>query len=124
MTYQVNPPATSLTTLTSGAKAPEDEMRRLPVLSWSENGLTVSLTVFGLLVGVIPQANDWLQFDRSALDAGQWWRAFTGHFTHWSGEHLAWDLLTFWGLGILCESEDRRKFVVVLLASSLFISLA
>ena len=93
-------------------------------MPWSCRGVTVGLTMLCIVVAVVPGANDWLQFDRSALAAGQWWRIFTGHLTHWSREHLAWDLLVFIALGFICEPANRHRFVVGLLASSLLISLS
>jgi len=46
---------------------------------------------------------------------------FTGHFAHWSNEHLAWDLPVFFVLAWLCESAGRRRFAAALVGSSLLI---
>lgn len=44
------------------------------------------------------------------------WRLFTGHLVHWSGEHLAWDLLLFLGLGLACERLHGRRRTALALA--------
>jgi rhomboid family GlyGly-CTERM serine protease len=109
--------------LSARAETPEDFARSLPTLPWSRTGLTAGLAILCVALAVVPGANEWLQFDRSALAEGQWWRIFTGHFTHWSAEHLAWDLLVFVALGLICEPANRPRFVIGLLASSLLIPL-
>jgi rhomboid family GlyGly-CTERM serine protease len=65
-----------------------------------------------------------LQYDRSAIRAGEWWRLLTGHLTHWSFDHLAWDVATFAVLGFFCERRSRRRFLTCVLGSSALISAA
>ena len=43
---------------------------------------------------LLPSAATGLQYDRAALAAGQGWRIFTCHWTHFSLDHLLWDLAT------------------------------
>src|SRR4051812_18393576 len=105
-------------------KLPADQGWILPAPALSRSGLTIGLTALCLLIALLPGAADCLQFDRSAIAAGQWWRLFTGHLTHWGSEHLAWDLLVFFALGVICETTDRRRFVTVLGAPSLVIALS
>lgn len=93
----------------------------LPALSWRGSTTTIALTVLTLFVALWPGVSDALQFDRTAIAAGQWWRIVTGHFTHWSNEHLAWDLLVFFGLGCLCERPDRQRFLAALTFATLLI---
>ena len=95
-----------------------------PVRQWPQADLTVWLTVLCLGIALLPNADSWLQFDRSAIAAGQWWRVVTGHFTHWNGEHLFWDLSIFAILGWICERKDRSRFVIGLSAATLLISFA
>jgi rhomboid family GlyGly-CTERM serine protease len=52
-----------------------------------------------------------LQYDRSALAAGEWWRIFTCHWTHFSADHLAWDVGAFALLGAICEARSRARFM-------------
>ena len=63
------------------------------------------------------------EYDRGALAAGDLWRGLTGHLVHYSGSHLAWNLLGFGVLGLLCESADRTRFGVAVGASALLIPL-
>ncbi|HLP08336.1 MAG TPA: rhombosortase [Opitutaceae bacterium] len=91
--------------------------RRLPFL-------TLALSVLALAISVIPGAAAALQFDRAALAAGGWWRFVAGHWAHWGGEHLAWDLVVFAVFGALLEARSRRGFAVVVAGSALAISAA
>ncbi|MCX7049236.1 MAG: rhombosortase [Candidatus Sumerlaeota bacterium] len=64
-----------------------------------------------LAIYLIPGANECLQFDRAAIGDGQWWRLITGHWTHWSGDHLLWDtavfiILSACGTGFLGRAVD------------------
>jgi rhomboid family GlyGly-CTERM serine protease len=64
-----------------------------------------------------------LQYDRSAIAAGEWWRLLTGQLTHWSGDHLFWDLSVFGLLGGWCEKTQGRRFFLCLAGSTLAILL-
>lgn len=63
-----------------------------------------------------------LQYDRGAIAAGQWWRAVTGHWTHWSLDHLLWDAATFAALGMLAEARHRGRFLICTASSAVAIS--
>lgn len=52
------------------------------------------------------------------------WRWFTGHFCHWSAEHLAWDVIVFVVLGAMCERRNRWQFLLCLAASAVAITAA
>ena len=41
--------------------------------------------------------------------------AFLWHLTHWSGEHLVWDVLAFAAAGIVCELHSRKRLAACLL---------
>ena len=62
------------------------------------------------------------QYDRAAILHGEVWRLVTGHFSHWSSSHLAWDLLAFVILGTICERR-RGVFVAVVIATAWIVSL-
>lgn len=79
-------------------------VRRTPYVS-------LLLTAVALGVHFSPTAQEWLEYDRSALAAGQWWRIVTCHLTHCSLDHLVWDVGALVVLGFLCEVDDRRRFV-------------
>ncbi len=85
--------------------------------------LTIVSSLIALAVSLWPTAMTWLEFDRVAVAAGQWWRLLSGHLTHWNGEHLLWDVGAFVLLGVLCERLDRRRFAVCMLASAIVIPL-
>lgn len=65
-----------------------------------------------------------LQFDRTAVASGEWWRLFTAHYTHFDANHLVWDVAALLVLGTLAERESRGRMVVALVVASLAISLA
>jgi rhomboid family GlyGly-CTERM serine protease len=88
---------------------------------------TLMIGYFALVLWMLPAASELFQFDRTALEVGRWWLIFTGHLTHWSGDHILWDLATFLGLGILCEGvfqASSRRYLCMLLVSALSISFA
>ena len=53
-----------------------------------------------------------LQYDRAAIQGGEWWRVITCHLTHTSFDHLVWDVGTLLLLGWLCELENRRRWAI------------
>jgi rhomboid family GlyGly-CTERM serine protease len=84
--------------------------------------LLVALTAIAALASNHVTAT--LEFSRSAIAEGQWWRIVTGHLTHWSADHLMWDLLMFVVLGVALESRDRARYLPLLAASALTVSAA
>ncbi|MFT3830697.1 MAG: rhombosortase [Opitutaceae bacterium] len=84
--------------------------------------LTLALSLAALAVWALPGVAAALQFDRAALGAGEWWRFVTGHWAHWSGEHLAWDLVVFAVFGAMLEARSRRGLAVVVAGAALAIS--
>ncbi len=81
------------------------------------------LALSAVLLYLTPDLTAWATFDRTAIAAGQLWRLVTGHWTHWSGEHLAWDLLVFAGVGGALELRGRRRvFLTCTVLSALLIS--
>ncbi len=90
---------------------------RLPVA-------TFALAALALAVHMRAGAAAGLQLDRAALAAGEWWRWVTGHFTHWSANHLAWDVLVFVLLGAACEATSRWRMLITLGISIVAIPLA
>jgi rhomboid family GlyGly-CTERM serine protease len=91
-------------------------MKRLPFL-------TLLLAAWTAVVQLSPAFTDALQFQRDALAQGQLWRVVTGHFTHFSADHLKWDLLAFLLFGSLVEMRSRAAWGVCLVGGSLVISL-
>jgi rhomboid family GlyGly-CTERM serine protease len=52
-----------------------------------------------------------LQYDRGAMAGGALWRLLSQHWTHWSADHLIWDVVVFVALGAVCELRNRRRFL-------------
>lgn len=54
-----------------------------------------------------------LQLDRASALVEPW-RVVTSQWTHWSGEHLLWDVAVFIALGVGCERHSRRAMAVAI----------
>lgn len=83
-------------------------------------------TVIGALAAVAVWAlgaEPWLELDRAAVAAGESWRMITAHWTHWSTDHLAWDLAVFVVLGVLAETRSRAAFIACVALSAAAISI-
>jgi len=87
-------------------------LRARPRAPW----LTLLAGLFAL-VASLPEAAPLFEWRRAA-DPIQIWRPLTGHFAHWSTDHLSWDLLIFAVFGGLLEMRSRASFVAVLATSS------
>ena len=90
-------------------------------------GLWVSapLTLVAAWLYWAPEVTLWLEYDRAAIAGGELWRLVTGHLTHWSGEHLLWDLLVFAIAAAVWERQGKRRCLLAcLVGSALAISLA
>ena len=84
--------------------------------------LTWGIALTAVVVHFVPDAAQWLQYDRQALMAGAWWRGLTGHLVHWNTEHLMWDLLMFVVLGYLIERQSHGRLLWLWLGSAAAIS--
>jgi rhomboid family GlyGly-CTERM serine protease len=83
------------------------------------------LSFLALTVFLIPGADELFEFSRRSLTHGEIWRLVTCHWTHWSAEHLLWDVLAFAVLAALCEAQlGRRLLLVCLVTATLAISVA
>ena len=86
-------------------------------------GASLLLVILALLVFVSTTATEHLQYDRKATQMGEFWRLITGHWTHWSLDHLFWDVFAFAVLAGLCERAGRTRLLACIIASALSISL-
>ena len=96
-------------------------MRRARIAgAWHPWGVTLLVVAITLLVAGIPGASNGLQYDRSLIGQGQWWRLVTSHWVHWTPDHLTWDLLAFAALTAAAIRLSRgRALATVALASCL-----
>ncbi len=82
---------------------------------------TLALGALAVVVALWPGLAEAAQLDR-ALVAAEPWRIFTGHLSHFSFSHLAYDAAVLLGLGCVCESRwpalTRAALVVAPLACS------
>lgn len=74
-----------------------------------------------LLFAAWPAGARYFEYDRAALAAGEIWRAATAHWTHWSTDHLLWDLVAFVALLVACWRVDVRRTLATLALSALLI---
>lgn len=77
--------------------------------------------LLGVLFALLASSPTWapvFEWQRG-LTANEPWRLLTGHFTHWSADHLHWDLLVFAIFGALLEMRCRRAFGGIVLLSGL-----
>ena len=52
-------------------------------------GLYIASIILMLVLGLLePWSSRWLEFDRSLINQGQWWRLFTASWVHLSDNHL------------------------------------
>jgi rhomboid family GlyGly-CTERM serine protease len=89
-------------------------VRRIP--------FTVAVGLVATLVACVPTAAELLQLGRADVAAGEFWRLATCHVTHWSFEHLQWDLLMFAVLGAVCELQNPWRMRVCTLATATIVS--
>jgi rhomboid family GlyGly-CTERM serine protease len=69
-------------------------------------------------------AFDALVYDRSKIFLGQFWRIVTGHWVHFSGSHLFWNLVVLLPAGVWLERRNPCALRWTIVLSPLAISLA
>lgn len=79
-------------------------LRRIPI--------TIGVVAIALIAWAFPEIGQSMQLDFGAVADGQWRRIWTGHLTHYDGNHLFWDLMMFAILAAACEYRHRRVFAV------------
>ena len=80
------------------------------------------LAAVAVAVFLWPALSARLQYDRAAIAAGDVWRLVSGHWTHYSLDHLFWDVVAFVALGVVCERRSRPRFLACLVTAALAIS--
>ena len=74
-----------------------------------------------LLPAVWPAVAHRLQYDRPRIGAGELWRIVTCHWTHWSLDHLVWDLGMLVLLAALCWRLGRGRTVAAVASAAVLI---
>ncbi|GMU24687.1 MAG: hypothetical protein AMXMBFR13_47600 [Phycisphaerae bacterium] len=77
-----------------------------------------------MLIWFSPAATAALQYERTGLAAGELWRIVSCHLTHFSLEHLFWDVIMFAAVGALCERRSPRRFLACLAGAGVVIPAA
>ena len=88
-------------------------------------GALVGFLVFlsAIAISLIPGASEALQWTRATEGIPGILAGFTGHLTHWSRDHLTWDLLAFVALSLLTLRLAPRRYLPCLLVAALLIPL-
>jgi rhomboid family GlyGly-CTERM serine protease len=82
------------------------------------------LAAAAVVIFLWPGLSAHLQYDRAAVAAGEVWRLVSGHWAHYSFDHVLWDVVAFSALGVACERRSRARFLVCLGTSALAISVS
>ena len=89
---------------------------------WRLPWLVLLIAAAAVGIFTLPGWSEALAYGRGAIRAGQWWRVWTAHVTHWSWDHLLWDVLALVVAGWWAWTLDRRATAAVLVLSPLAIS--
>lgn len=79
--------------------------------------IVVGIAVLSVAVQCSPSAQSFLEFDRTGIGAGQWWRLLTGNFVHYDWLHLAANVGAFAVLGWLGVIRSHRVLLIVPLSA-------
>jgi len=63
-----------------------------------------------VVVALAPRWASWLIYDRSAILSGQLWRMWTGHWVHFSTNHLVCDVTALGLAGWMVEARGGPRF--------------
>jgi rhomboid family GlyGly-CTERM serine protease len=86
--------------------------------------ITIGLVIAAGGLSCSPAAARFLEYDRAAVGDGALWRLLGCQLTHWSFDHLLWDVAATLILGGACEILALKRFRICLAASFLLIPLA
>jgi rhomboid family GlyGly-CTERM serine protease len=82
------------------------------------------LALAGVVAQLSPGALAMLQFGRSAIAAGEVWRIVTGHWAHWSGDHLLWSGGAFALLLFVCGARSFWRTLACVWISAVAVTAA
>lgn len=86
-------------------------MKHLPWITFLVSALAILVQVSG------SSAFEW---HTDLFASGEPWRFVTGHLSHWSWDHLVWDVGMFLVLGCILESRNRVRFLATICITILF----
>ncbi|MCE5230853.1 rhombosortase [bacterium] len=86
--------------------------------------LTLVIALAAVTIQFFPSLAGFLAFDRATILSGRLYPLWSGHLTHWSWNHLGWDLIVFVALAGYCELRNRRRLLFLFAAAPPAISLA
>ena len=99
---------------------PPTEKAQASHLPW----FTLVAAVLAVVAWFVSGSFDTLDYDRNKILGGQLWRIVTGHWVHFSGSHLFWNLAVLLPAGIWLERRNSCALRWTLVSSPLAISLA
>jgi rhomboid family GlyGly-CTERM serine protease len=79
---------------------------------------TCLLAVPAVMVWLRPSAAPALLYERPAILQGEIWRLWTGHWVHFSGAHLFWNLAVLLPAGIWAEQLAPKAFRILCFLSA------
>lgn len=87
---------------------------------------SVVITLLLLMVYLLPEsATTILQYDRTAISAGEYWRLLTGQYVHITLSHLLLNLLGIWFIWLLfAEHISGWSYLWLVALSALFCNVA
>ncbi|WP_432473596.1 rhombosortase [Amphritea sp. HPY] len=81
--------------------------KKLP-LPW----FSILIALLTLPLSLSDSGFNFAYFDTQLINAGQYWRLFSGHLSHISPSHLLWDLIAFLLASCYLEYHNRRLAVL------------
>src|SRR5687768_6172717 len=84
---------------------------------------TLVVLIAAGLVFLLPGVQPLLIYDRDAILGGEVWRLFTGHWVHFSTQHLGVDLFVFGLTGFIVEGRNCPSWRALLLSTPWLIGL-
>ncbi|MEW6600489.1 MAG: rhombosortase [Nitrospirota bacterium] len=84
--------------------------------------VTIPVLLLSTACYITPDLAALMIYDRQAILNGEYWRLLSGHFVHFSGTHLTYDLFAFGIVGWIIESKGERYLGLLCLLMALSIS--
>ena len=91
---------------------------------WSTPWFTLGACALAVGAWFWPRSFDALDYERAQILHGEWWRLITGHWVHFSGSHLFWNLIVMLPAGVWLERLNPAALRWTIAVSPLAISLA